>query len=164
MRKVLWCCTAVLFTAVCLAHGASTYAVGHPQSVAARFVVASYTLFGSNPLYRAGTVTVAGAAVALGSGDATVDVTAHLCRQQYRPVAATDSLTPTDDQQQTAEARLPGEFVIASDEIRRVTRESVLPYDLEYCEPGCLTMPFSADDPKPAPAVLPYLCDDSQCH
>ena len=63
MRKVLWCCTAVLFTAVCLAHGASTYAVGHPQSVAARFVVASYTLFGSNPLYRAGTVTVAGAAV-----------------------------------------------------------------------------------------------------
>src|SRR5437016_1885041 len=108
MRKVLWCCTTVVVTGVCLAHGASTYAVRHPQSIAARFVVGGSTFFDGNPLYRVGTAGVAGAAVALGSGDATVDVTSHLCRQQYRPIPATDSLTPTEDQQQTAEARLPG--------------------------------------------------------
>src|SRR5438270_799076 len=109
MRKVLWCCTAVLFTAVCLAHGASTYAVGHPQSVAARFVVASYTLFGSNPLYRAGTVTVAGAAVALGSGRATVDATAECCAVKSACCCCRDetstALTEEQEAQQLAEVR-----------------------------------------------------------
>jgi hypothetical protein len=170
MRKLFWCCTAALLMLVCSAYGTASYASRHPDSTVARFIHAGCTLFGSNPLYRAGSATVATAAVMLGSGDATVECFATknnpcCCEREF------DSQTEDEDSQQLTASRLPGAIMVEEKDAphvkdMRIEKNSFssMRVNLEELEfIGCFIVPIDPIEAKPAPDVMPYLTDEPEC-